>query len=299
MPLPKPGDESRETFLDRCMASDAMNSEYPDTDQRYAVCNSLWRDKAMLDIERKSFRSEFKAGKDEGSFTCQFATFDVVDHDGDVTLKGAFPEGKEILVSAYQHGSWMGALPVGRAIVHEQTGEAIAEGQFNLQMASGRETYESVKFSGDLQEYSYGFRVLEAGSEAELDAYAQDHDGARPTRIIKKVDIFEVSPVLKGAGIGTATLDIKSGLTYADHSEAVLATVNEWAARTKSLADLRRKDGRDLSPANRERIVKLLAPLDEVRATLAAYLKETEPTDPKAALAAFMEFSRITSHLEV
>jgi len=299
MPLPKPSNEPQSEFIERCMADEVMNREYPDSDQRYAVCNSIWRDKAMLDIERKSFRSEFKAGKDEGGFTCQFATFDVIDHDGDVTLKGAFPEGREILVSAYQHGSWMGALPVGKAIVHEQTGEAIAEGQFNLQMASGRETYESVKFTGDLQEWSYGFRVLEAGTDAELDAYAGEHEGARPMRIIKKVDVFEVSPVLKGAGIGTATLDIKSGLTYAEHSEAVLATVTEWAERTKSLADLRRKDGRDLSPANRERIVKLLASLVETKDALEVLARETEPSDNKAALAAFLEFHRINLSLEV
>jgi len=299
MPFPKPGNESHDEFLKRCMADEVMNREYPESDQRYAVCNSIWRDKAMLDIERKVFCSEFKAGKDEGSFTCQFCTFDVIDHDGDVTLKGAFPEGKEILVSAYQHGSWMGALPVGKAIVHEQAGEAIAEGRFNLSMASGRETYESVKFSGSLQEYSYGFRVLEAGSDADIEAWTKDHAGSRPVRIIKSVDIFEVSPVLKGAGIGTATLDIKSGLSYADHGEAVLAAVSSWADRTKALADLRRKDGRDLSPQNRERIVKLLASLTETKEALEALARETEPSDNKAALAAFLDFNRINLSLEV
>jgi phage head maturation protease len=299
MPLPEPGNESRDEFLERCMADEIMNDEYPDTDQRYAVCNSLWRDKAMLDIERKSFHSEFKAGEEEGSFLCQFATFDAIDLDGDVTIRGAFPEGKEILVSAYQHGSWMGALPVGKAIVHEQTGEAVAEGKFNLQMTSGRETYESVKFSGALQEWSYGFRVLESGSDKELDSWAEAHDGARPMRIIKKVEPYEVSPVLKGAGVATATLDIKSGLSYADHTEAVLAAVNSVAERTRSLADLRRKDGRDLSQSNRERIVKLLATLDEVKASLTDAITVAEPIDEKAVLAAFAEFNRINLSLEV
>ena len=30
--------EDRETFLDRCMGDDKMVREYPDNDQRYAVC---------------------------------------------------------------------------------------------------------------------------------------------------------------------------------------------------------------------------------------------------------------------
>jgi len=50
MPLPKPKTgESKDDFLDRCMGDDKMNSEYPDSDQRYAVCNSLWdqEDKSM------------------------------------------------------------------------------------------------------------------------------------------------------------------------------------------------------------------------------------------------------------
>jgi hypothetical protein len=44
MPLPKPNEnESKEDFLDRCMANPTMNNEYPNRDQRYAVCNSQWK----------------------------------------------------------------------------------------------------------------------------------------------------------------------------------------------------------------------------------------------------------------
>jgi phage head maturation protease len=253
----------------------------------------------MPDIERKTIRSEFKEGDSAGSFTAQFVTFDVPDLDGDVTVRGAFPEGKEIIVSAYQHGSWMGALPVGKAVIHERDSVAVAEGQFNLNMTTGRETYESVKFSGDLQEYSYGFRVLEVGDEKEVEAWAKAHDGARPLRIIKSVDPFEISPVLKGAGIDTQTLDIKSGLPYADEAEAALAAVNAVVARTKSLADLRRKEGRDLSPANRERIAKLSVQFGEVKAELDRLVTVTEPTDcdRKAIDAAYLRFVELNCKL--
>lgn len=46
MPLPQPEfGETKEQFLSRCMADDTMQDEYPDEKQRYAVCNSLWKEK--------------------------------------------------------------------------------------------------------------------------------------------------------------------------------------------------------------------------------------------------------------
>lgn len=41
MPTPQP-DETEEGFVQRCMGDDAMVAEFPDTDQRLAVCHSYW-----------------------------------------------------------------------------------------------------------------------------------------------------------------------------------------------------------------------------------------------------------------
>jgi len=253
------------------------------------------------EIERKSIQVEFKEAS-PGSFIAQIAQFDVMDADGDVTLPGAFPKGKNVLVSAYQHGSWMGALPVGKAVIDEVGEFAIGNGQFNLASDSGKEHYETVKFSAELQEWSYGFKVLEMGSEEEMDAWAAAHDGARPARILKKVDPFEISPVLKGAGVGTATLAIKGnpdaeGSTYADQAEAVLAAAEDLIARTKSLADLRRKDGRELSISNRDRIKKLHASIEDMAKDLKQLLESTEPMDKDAVLKLQAEFTKIESEI--
>jgi hypothetical protein len=44
MPMPKPNkNESKKAFLSRCMSDSIMNKEYPDTNQRYAVCNQQSR----------------------------------------------------------------------------------------------------------------------------------------------------------------------------------------------------------------------------------------------------------------
>ena len=295
MPLPKPGDETRQHFLDRCMGDSAMVAEYPDNGQRYAVCNSLWRDKAMTETERKSITVDWKADGAEGEFVAQIATLNVIDHDGDVTLPGAFPEGKELLVSAYQHGSWSGALPVGEAVIHENGAAVVATGIFNLKTSTGRDTYEAVKFTGNLQEWSYGFSVLGRGSDEEMASWAQAHGGAMPQRIIKKNDPYELSPVLLGAGINTQTLGIKAGLTYDDQSEAALAAVESWVERTKSLADLRRGEGRDLSEPKKQRIEFLLKRLSELQSDLKGLLDTDDGRDKAAAV--FLEFSRINARI--
>jgi len=44
MPLPTPKqNEEKKKFIARCSGSKVMNSEYPDTKQRVAVCYSQWR----------------------------------------------------------------------------------------------------------------------------------------------------------------------------------------------------------------------------------------------------------------
>lgn len=41
--LPKPSGETEDEFISRCMSD--LNTEFPDQDQRYAVCKSQWDSK--------------------------------------------------------------------------------------------------------------------------------------------------------------------------------------------------------------------------------------------------------------
>lgn len=138
----------------------------------------------------------------KGTVKAVFSTFDVVDHDDDVTAPGAIEDGAPVRISAYGHASWGGALPVGKGVVRIEGSEAILEGQFFLDTTHGRDTFETVKqLSEDgLQEWSYGFDVL--------DAEPIERDGKR-VRLLKRLKVHEVSPVLLGAGIATRTLAVK------------------------------------------------------------------------------------------
>lgn len=238
-------------------------------------------------LERKSLSIELK-DEAEGSFVARFATLNVRDKDNDITRPGAFLKNKTVLVSAYMHGSWNGKLPVGKATISESGDDVIAEGQFNLKTIEGKDTYEAIKFAPELQEWSYGFYPIEAE-----DGKGED-EGAR---ILKKVDVKEISPVLIGAGVNTGVLAIKSGSTYIEQAETVLAAVTDLAERTKSLADLRLKEGRILSSANRSRMKRLLESLSEVAADLKELLDATEPKDDKSLLQAVLLYTKIKMQL--
>jgi HK97 family phage major capsid protein len=54
MPIPTPNDgEARDDFIGRCMSNDAMVEDYPDNDQRAAVCYSQWSERAAQ-VEHKT-----------------------------------------------------------------------------------------------------------------------------------------------------------------------------------------------------------------------------------------------------
>ena len=46
MPMPEPSNqETKDQFIIRCMGDDVMRRDFPEADQRYAVCVSQWQDK--------------------------------------------------------------------------------------------------------------------------------------------------------------------------------------------------------------------------------------------------------------
>lgn len=180
----------------------------------------------------KSF--EVKAVDDEGSFEAVIATLNVVDHDGDLTVPGAFKKQSVSILPAHDRRS----ASLGKAEIFERGNQAIARGKFNLKTQAGREMHESLKFdlaNGDpVQEWSYGFQIKESEEETR--------DG-ETIRLLKSLDVFEVSPVLKGAGIGTGTIEAKDKekITLADDLAAVAKEVKRVADRAAEVIAMRLK----------------------------------------------------------
>jgi hypothetical protein len=228
-----------------------------------------------MELIHKAFSGiELKADK-PGTFTARIATLNVIDKDGDVTLPGAFPSGKTILISAYMHSSWMDALPVGKGVIREQGEEVLVDGEFYLNTTAGKEHYETIKNAPELQEWSYGFRILALDEESDW------NENPKVFRVFKSIDVFEASPVLRGAGVNTATLAIKSdtGLTLKDQADAALTAVKELGSRVKSLTDLRREQRRaPLSKSSKEELSTLHKALEETENEIKALLDTPDLT---------------------
>ena len=192
-------------------------------------------------MERKAI-TQLKELTDEGVGLARIATLNVVDSDGDITLPGAFGEQ---LVKVLPSHDWM-ALPLGKARIFEKGDEVLAEFKINLETSSGKDWHSALKFDladgKGLIEWSYGFTIVESDSETR--------DGDR-VRILKKLNVHEVSPVMLGAGVDTGTLTIKgdggkSGLSLLDQIKAALDDVEAVTIRLAELKVLRAKDGRSL-----------------------------------------------------
>lgn len=220
---------------------------------------------------------------DNGEVAAVFSTFDVIDKDGDVTLKGAFTDGAPVAISAYGHQSWKGALPVGKGRIREVGNEAVMEGRFFMDTTHGADTFKTVKAMSEddnLQEWSYSLR--------DVKAEMGDFNGQR-VRFLKSIRVHEVSPVLVGAGVDTRTLAVKSGLTFSEHGKSVLADLAEFATRATEVVALRASKGKQLGDESADVIHQIVEQLKALDPLLAA-----SPTDDEA-LQEYLRFVALTT----
>ncbi len=187
------------------------------------------------DLQYKRFTLEMKSEGEAGLATARFATLNVRDHDGDVTLPGAF--GKQtVLLSDWAHDSR--SPSIGRADIREEGDQALGDIRFNLKMMRGNEAYQSIAMSQELQEWSYLYQIPEGG------AYQGDFEGQK-VRFLKTIRVIHLSPVEHGAGIGTATLDIKSAVS-ADQYDELLKRIDVLEETQRQPEEL--KEGPDQQP---------------------------------------------------
>ena len=149
-----------------------------------------------------------------GIIECFVAGVGNKDSVGDVVLPGAFTEslkrrkprvvwghdwnhpiGK--VLEIYEVGSNDPRLPM--KMRRASIGGLFAKVQFNLKSEKGREAFNQVAFYGEEQEWSIGYKTLDAF-----------FDPSRKANMLKEVELYEVSPVLHGANQLTGTISIKS-----------------------------------------------------------------------------------------
>lgn len=176
---------------------------------------------------------------EKGTVSAVFSTFNVVDLDGDYTLPGAIADGTKVLISAYNHKSWEGSLPVGKGVIRTTDTEAILDGQFFLNTTAGKDTFEVVKALAETGQGEWSYSLRNVVSKAG------EVDGQR-VNFLESIDVNEVSPVVMGAGVDTRTLATK-GLKFSEEGVAVLAAVDAYLGRAQEVMVLRAEKGRSLS----------------------------------------------------
>lgn len=226
------------------------------------------------------------ADEDKGEVTAVFATFNVKDSDWDVTLPGAFEDGAPALISAYGHASWSGMLPVGKGTIATTDTEALFHGRFFMDTTHGRDTFLTVKETGDLQEWSYGFDILER-SFGEFDG--------EQVQFLKRLRVHEVSPVLLGAGVGTRTLAAKSSNTrFSEQAQAVVAAVSGLTDRAADVLAKRQEKGKGLGADSTALLQQLQGELKRLDALLEA---PQPPPEEIAAQRELLRYLRTTARL--
>tara|TARA_R100000734_G_scaffold19131_1_gene18361 strand:- start:2381 stop:3232 length:852 start_codon:yes stop_codon:yes gene_type:complete len=208
MPLPKPyGSETQGEFMSRCTSDDKVRAEFPDNDQRVAVCLSQAKkgEKMSDDLIDEAQETDAKnyedgeldvkfeikteeIGEEKGLFSGYGSIFNNKDLGNDVVLAGAFAQsigrkGAKAVKLLYQHKQ---DEPIGvfDEIIEDQKGLKV-KGRLAMGTQRGREVYELMKM-GAIDGLSIGYRVDDKGYE---------YDKRRRRRMLKSVDLMEISAV--------------------------------------------------------------------------------------------------------
>lgn len=213
----------------------------------------------------------------EGKVEAVFSNFNEVDSDGDVVLAGSIKSGfgEKGVAMVWAH-DWKDVVGRGEIIQDDQ--KAVFKGQFIMDTERGRDAFNTVKAMGELQQWSFGYEVLDAengmfkkdGSENEIEV-----------RFLKDVKVWEVSPVLVGANQNTYTMAVKDataedpnesdpieednkGLRFDEEVDKVLNTLADLLKRSRELTALRLKKDKLLSEKVVDSLTELQDALQEV-----------------------------------
>ncbi len=192
MPLLKPKlEEPRDKFVSRCMSSAQMKKEFPNKEQRLAVCFSQFRKKREAEIEEntmltRSISTELNlcsSDDDEGTFEGHAAIFGKLNAFDEVVVPGAFKKSlrarskhKVKMLRQHQQGMIIGVWEE----IREDAEGLFVKGRLLTEIQSAKETLILLKAKA-LVAYHDG-RGSQEGIFSELKS--QCHMGYVPVRTL-------------------------------------------------------------------------------------------------------------------
>ena len=124
--------------------------------------------------EVKNIEFELKENDEsKGQVKAVFSVFNSLDSDGDVVLpnavKSGFKSGDVPMVWSHK---W--DMPIGKGKIVKDDDKATFNGNFFMDTESGKEAYNLVKSMGDLQQWSFGFRVNDSEYGKSIEFYCKN-----------------------------------------------------------------------------------------------------------------------------
>jgi len=227
----------------------------------------------------------------ERTVTGIFAVNGNVDDGGDMSVNGAFKarlgKGRDRVRFLWMHNGYNPPIASIKEIGEVEKSDLPEKVLAWAPEATGgafvtRKYYEDVPLSdwvfkaiqeGDITEMSYAY-------EPKVFELVNDEERPKLRRILKEIQLYDISDV--SWGMNPATAGVKGlpvpGMTFAQHSGLVVATVEEFLGRVKDRAAFRAEEGRSLSDAQRQKLAQMGEEITSI-------LRETEPkADEKAVL---------------
>jgi HK97 family phage prohead protease len=181
------------------------------------------------EIRFKARAGQVNIDQAKGLVECFVAAIGNKDSVGDIIIPGAFDGSlkrrKPRVVWGHNWNEPIGKVldiyevaPKDRRLPQKMfdagVGGLFAKVQFNMNSERGKEAFANVAFFGEEQEWSIGYKTIEA-----------DYDPTHQANVLKEVELYEVSPVLHGANQLTGTLSVKDNVESACGVEGELCAV--------------------------------------------------------------------------
>lgn len=235
MPTPNSG-ESQDEFVDRCMTDSESIADFPDEEQRFAVCNSIYENRNKMkntQLRQKSGYWEKSFAVDPDSIKVEdatrtvegyFSSFNVIDSDRDKIMSGAFAR------SISEHGPASSGnrkiahlahhdirRPVGKLVELKEDDFGL---RFKSRMGSHTDGNDSLLMykDGIITEHSIGFNYI-------WDKMTFVEDATEPAKSFFQIDelqLWEGSHVTFGSNSETPNLSaVKSQADLNDVLEKI------------------------------------------------------------------------------
>lgn len=173
----------------------------PTKEDLYKACREGKPLMKIIAFEEAVFKQDGQEeDENSGYVKAVIATLEVIDRQGDRIMAGAIGEQK-VTLSAYGHSTIRsGRLPIGRGRVYEEGKKVYFEGYFFMDEEPSAATYRVIKKLSDIQEWSFSLHDIDYTIKREDRQYIFE---------LTKITVKETSPVLRGAGIDTRTVEMK------------------------------------------------------------------------------------------